>query len=123
MQVALVKSADQKLKAQRRAAEEAKRRSLAEEEKKKLEKSIPMDPLLQNTETVLQGPAGTSINRTSMEEGVAASGLDGALEGVGIGGDASSKMTFIKEFEARMLPIVKEDYPGLRLTQYKEKVF
>lgn len=123
MQVALVKSADQKLKAQRRAAEEAKRRSLAEEEKKKLEKSIPMDPLLQNTETVLQGPAGTSINRASMEEGVAASGLDGALESVGIGGDASSKMTFIKEFEARMLPIVKEDYPGLRLTQYKEKVF
>jgi hypothetical protein len=57
---------------------------LAAEEKKKLEKSIPMDPLLQNTETVLQGPVGTSINRASMEEGVAASGLDGALESVGI---------------------------------------
>jgi hypothetical protein len=126
LQDALVKGADQKLK-ERRAAEEAKRRRAAEEEQRKLDKknNFPMmDPLLQNTETMLQVPAGTSINRASMEEGIAASGLDGALESLGIGGGNanSSKMTY-KEFEERMLPVVKEDYPGLRLTQYKDKVF
>jgi hypothetical protein len=119
---ALVKNADKKLKAEKKLAaakEQETTRRLLDEQKKQAE-LIPMDPLLQNTESMLQVPAGRSINKQSMEEG-AASGLDAALASMG-GLNSTQTMTY-KEFEERMLPIVKEDYPGLRLTQYKEKVF
>lgn len=29
----------------------------------------------------------------------------------------------VQAFEERMLPEVKADYPGLKLSQYKEKIF
>ena len=125
LQDALVSSAEKKTKAKKRQEEE---KLLAEQrlQQEKLAKAaIPMDPLLQNTEQMLQVEAGRSVNKAIMEEG-ATSGLDAALQSLNVGGgatEAKSQKALYKEFEERMLPVVKEDYPGLRLTQYKEKVF
>jgi hypothetical protein len=57
-----------------------------------------------------------------------ASGLDAALDHLDISSSnnpiaATSAKALYNKFEAKMLPQVKEDYPGLRLTQYKEKVW
>jgi hypothetical protein len=60
-------------------------------------------------------------------EAEGASGLDGALQSLDIRsaapGEAKSAKALYKEFEERMLPKMKEEYPGLRLSQYKEKIF
>lgn len=119
---ALVKTADQKLKAQKRLERETK---LARETNKQTSSSlqVPLDPLLANTETMLQVEAGRSINQQSMQM-MASSGIDAALESMGLTGGVgkTSSMTY-KEYEETMLPIVKQDFPGLRLTQYREKVY
>jgi hypothetical protein len=67
---------------------------------------------------------GRQANRARME--AEASGIDAALEGMGIsspGQQAKSAKALYSQFEERMLPVVKEEFPGLRLTQYKEKVW
>lgn len=67
---------------------------------------------------------GREANIQAMEE-AAESGLDAALESFGISGgdEPKSQRALYLAFEEKMLPIVKEDHPGLRLSQYKEKIF
>jgi hypothetical protein len=90
---------------------------------------VALDPLLANTQSMLGSldgddeGMGRNANKARMEAD--ASGIDAALDTMKIktpGGATSSKALYA-EFEERMLPEVKDDYPGLRLTQYKEKVW
>ena len=125
---ALVGAADKKLKAKRQE-ERMKEQKLKEEAAKKKEAEVPMDPLLANTQTLIAGTeddlVGRSANKAAMEEN-AVSGIDGALSSLNImaGPQAATKVKgLFKAFEERMLPEVKQDYPGLKLSQYKEKVF
>ena len=91
---------------------------------------VALDPLLANTQSMIGSlidgddeGMGRNANKARMEAD--ASGIDAALDTMKIktpGGATSSKALY-NEFEERMLPEVKDDYPGLRLTQYKEKVW
>lgn len=92
-----------------------------------------LDPLLANTEQMIgvmdEEIVGRRANRAKMQEDGGASGIDAALSSLNVGGGAGGK-TIVKsakalynEFEERMLPIVKSEFPGLRLSQYKEKIW
>ena len=124
---ALVKSAEKSTRAKKRAQQEKKEaleKQLQDKQAKQVSQEV-VDPLLQNTEDMLNVEAGRSINKAIMEDG-AASGLDAALASLNVGvapTEAKSQKALYKEFEERMMPQVKEDYPGLRLSQYQEKIF
>mmetsp|Transcript_29313 Transcript_29313/g.83362 ORF Transcript_29313/g.83362 Transcript_29313/m.83362 type:complete len:251 (-) Transcript_29313:36-788(-) len=125
---ALVGAADKKVKAKRQA-DRLKEQKQKEEEAKKREEEVPIDPLLANTNMMIAGTeddmVGRAANRATMSENQA-SGIDGALESLNISAgpqNAPSAKALFKAFEERMLPEVKADYPGLKLSQYKEKVF
>lgn len=110
------KKKEAELEKKRKEEQAAKER--AEKEKKEL------DPLMQNTNLMLEGAVGREGNVQAMEETL--SGLDGALQTLNIsvpGGDVKSQRALHLAFEEKMLPIVKAEYPGLRLSQYKEKIF
>lgn len=124
---ALVKAADKNV---RKKKEEALQRKKEEELKaKEKEEVAPIDPLLQNTEDMLgdSETVGRQANKAKMNDENGASGIDAALDHLNITGSNNSLPKSAKalynEFEARMLPQVKDEYPGLRLTQYKEKVW
>jgi hypothetical protein len=126
---ALVGAADKKLK-KTKEAERLKQQKLKEAEAKKKAAEKPLDPLLANTQSMLSGTEADMIGRAANKalDANAASGIDGALQSLhlpaGGGGSAipSAKALF-KAFEEAKMPEVKEDYPGLKLSQYKEKVF
>lgn len=126
---ALQSAADKKVKKKR--AEELKKQQAITPKPKPTTSApdAPIDPLLSNTNAMIGGAGGSdegdalgvgrNANKQRMEH---TSGLDAALDTLDIGGTKPSIMTYA-EFEAKMLPVVKEDYSGLRLSQYKEKVF
>ena len=125
---ALVGAADKKVKAKRQA-ERLKEQKQKEEETKRKEAEKPLDPLLENTKNLIAGTSdelvGRAANRATMEDN-AASGIDGALDSLNISAGpqaATSAKALFKAFEERMMPEVKSDYPGLKLSQYKEKIF
>lgn len=121
---ALQKDAAKQVRLKREDLLKKKEEEDAHLNRKELEK--PMDPLLVNTESMLGPDAGRHANLQRMEDN-ATSGIDAALSHLnvsGSGGDEiKSPKALYNQFEARMLPVVKEEYPGLRLTQYKEKVW
>ena len=90
-----------------------------------------MDPLLANTEDMIRGTADDLVGRAAniaMDDEHGVSGMDGALDqmnidGGGGGGQTISAKGLFKAYEARMMMEMKEDYPGLKLSQYKEKIF
>lgn len=126
---ALVSAADKKVKMKRQDL----LKKQEEQEKKSKAEEAPLDPLLANTERMLgavdEEVVGRKANMARMEEGNVESGIDAALGSLNVsvptagGSQAKSAKALYNEFEARMLPEVKADYPGLRLTQYKEKVW
>lgn len=118
----LVKGADKKVK-KKKEEEALKKKKQEEAEKKKEQKE---DPLLANTANMIgtTEQVGREANVARMEEG--ASGIDAALQSlnVSVGGEeVKSFKALYKAFEDRMLPQVRSDYPGLRLSQLKEKVW
>jgi hypothetical protein len=125
---ALVKSGDKKFK-KAKADEIAKKKKA--EETKKAKEPVALDPLLANTESMIGtgdiGEVGRNANKLRMEAD--ASGIDAGLDALKMGSpggaksQAKSAKALYNEFEELMLPQVKDDYPGLRLTQYKEKVW
>lgn len=118
---ALQSAADKKVKKKRASQLEQKRKEEEAAKKKADEPVAPVDPLLANTLAMIDGmDSGRAANKTRMEDAMT-SGLDAALDTLKVG-STNSKAVYA-EFEAKMLPQVKVDYPGLRLTQYKEKVF
>merc|ERR1719503_17006 len=54
---------------------------------------------------------------------VEASGVDAALAALDVGAEGKEKKMTFKEFEELQLPGVKEENPGLKMSQLKEKVF
>jgi hypothetical protein len=126
---ALVKSAEKSTRAKKRAQEEMKQAELQrqlERQQAQSQQQQSLDPLLQNTQDMLDVQAGRAVNLQIAQEG-ATSGLDAGLASLSVsvpGGEATkSQKQLYKEFEQRMLPILKEDFPGLRLSQYQEKIF
>jgi hypothetical protein len=125
---ALVKSGDKKFK-KAKADEIAKKKKA--EEAKKVKEPVALDPLLANTEAMIGagdiGEVGRNANKARMEAD--ASGIDAGLDALNMKGpggaksQAKSSKALYNEFEELTLPQVKDDYPGLRLTQYKEKVW
>jgi len=82
-----------------------------------------IDPLLRNTDDMIGDDAGgRDANKARMQD-EGTSGIDAALGKLGVSEAASSAKALYKEFEAKQLPQIKEDFPGLRLTQQKEKVW
>jgi Coiled-coil domain-containing protein 124 /Oxs1 len=129
---ALVSAADKKAK-QKKAVEAAAKQKAEQEAKLKAEKlaheKASIDPLFANTEQMIGGTdddtnadVGREANKARMDL-VHTTGIDAALDHMNIGnGSTIAKVTYA-DFEARMLPVVKSENPGLRLSQYKEKVF
>lgn len=126
---ALVTGAEKKMKAKKQAEREKAEKVKAEQAKKKEEDAKPMDPLLANTEDMIRGTTNDLVGRNAnkaLDEEHAASGIDGALSALNVSGGpaaAQSSKALFKAYEERMLPEVKADYPGLKLSQYKEKIF
>ena len=129
---ALVSGAEKKVKAKKKAdlAKAEKLKALQQQTKKKDEE--PMDPLLANTEGMIGATSNDLVGRAAnkaLDEENAASGIDGALDSlhvsVGTGGTGihNSAKGLFKAYEARMMSEMKEDYPGLKLSQIKEKIF
>jgi Coiled-coil domain-containing protein 124 /Oxs1 len=126
---ALVSGAEKKMKAKKQEERE-KAEKLKLEQTKKKEEDVPMDPLLANTEDMIRGTADDLVGRAAnkaLDEENAASGIDGALDTLNISGGAAtsapSAKALYKAFEERMMPEMKADYPGLKLSQYKDKIF
>lgn len=119
---ALVSEAEKKQKAKAK-----KKLELAQAQKLRAEASLK-----KKDEGVIRGGisddvlVGRAANKALDEEN-AASGIDGALGALSIstgGGDSNtSAKGLFKAYEARMMPTMKEEYPGLKLSQYKEKIF
>lgn len=134
---ALVSAADKKAK-KKKAAEQLAQQQREQQERashaKKQTEQQAMDPLLANTEQMIGAVlddndnegfhGGRRANQARMEE-TAASGLEAGLESlnVSVGPKLVSAKALYSAFEERMLPQVKADHPGLRLSQYKEKVW
>lgn len=72
------------------------------------------------TEVVPQPKLEANTNR--IEEVVDVSGIDAALSALDVGGEKKSKMTYA-EFEARELENIKQENPGLKMSQAKERCF
>ena len=126
---ALQKDADKKV---RKRKEDALLKKKQQTKTPEPASTAPTDPLLANTARMIgvvdeeETMVGRQANVASMEVG--ASGIDAALGSLNMSSSsppkaATSAKALYAEFEARMLPQVKEYYPGLRLTQYKEKVW
>ena len=123
---ALVSAADKKVKKQKALEREKKEKEAAKapvqpKEEKKL------DPLLANTESMMINDelVGRDANKARMQE-EGASGIDEALSVLNVGGDGvtlKSAKALYNAFEERMMPAIKEENPGLRMTQYKEKIW
>lgn len=125
---ALVSGAEKKQKAKKRAELAKAEKLKAEAAKKKAEAEKPKDPLLANTEGMIRGTEDDLVGRAAnkaLDEEHAGSGIDGALDAMNIGGGgtALSSKALFKAYEERMMSQMKEDYPGLKLSQYKEKIF
>ncbi|KAG7353613.1 coiled-coil domain containing protein [Nitzschia inconspicua] len=126
---ALVSGAEKKMKAKKQAEREKAEQEKQEQAKRK-EEEKPMDPLLANTEDMIRGTTDDLVGRAAnkaLDEENAVSGIDGALETLNIsaGGPAAapSAKALYKSFEERLMPEMKKDYPGLKLSQYKDKIF
>jgi len=123
---ALVSGAEKKQKTKKKA-ELDKGEKLKAEAAKKKKGEKPMDPLLANTEGMIRGTDDDLVGRAANKalDGNAASGIDGALDSmhIGGGGPVTSAKGLFKAYEERTMRQMKEDYPGLKLSQYKEKTF
>jgi hypothetical protein len=126
---ALVGAAEKKVKAKRQADKLKEQKQREEEAKRKEAAEEPLDPLFANTNQMIAGTedgmVGKAANRAMMSENQA-TGIDGALSSLNVSAGpqtAPKAKALFKAFEERMLPEVKADYPGLKLSQYKEKVF
>ncbi len=141
---ALVGDADKKVK----AAKRAERLKREKEERLRMERERKMadeegrgktpqsqDPLMANTDAMIGNSLAMAENgqqlNASLEKGeIDASGIDSALKSmsVGTGGrdddHPEKRMKALhKAFEERMMPEMKQQYPGLKRSQYLEKIF
>lgn len=130
LEAALVGDADKKAKEKKRAERLKREKEERERMEKMKEEVIPQDPLLANTDAMI----GNSLNadggmlNISLEKGdIQASGIDSALSAMSVskGDDHPEKRmkALHKAFEERMMPEMRKEFPGLKRSQYQEKIF
>lgn len=132
----LPSQAKEKKKLERIKREKEKTAEIERQLKAK-EDQAKRDPLLANTEAmigVIDGidqntdePTGRQANVASMGD-LQASGLDSALNAMSVnGGDdrhpEKRMKAAYKAYEEKMMPEIKETYPGLKRQQYLDKIF
>ncbi len=142
LEEALVGDAEKKAKEKKKAERIKKEREAqmaAERERLAKEEQAKMDPLLANTDAMIgaDGPGdggnvlvavGRAANVASMSD-VQASGLDSALSALSVGGSGDDKhpekrmKAAYKAYEEKMMPEMKQQYPGLKRQQYLDKIF
>jgi hypothetical protein len=124
---ALVGAADKKVKAKQQSERLRQEKLKQEQAKKKEKEETPLDPLLANTEMMIAGTEDQLVGRAAnkaLDGGF--SGIDGALETLNVSSGpaaVTSGKALYKAFEERNLAELKEDYPHLKLSQYKDKIF
>lgn len=137
---ALVGDAEKKSK-EKKKAERIKREkaaaAAAEKERKAKEEQAKMDPLMANTNAMIGmgmdgeedigGSVGRAANVASMAE-LDATGMDSALNALSVsGGDdrhpEKRRKAAYKAYEEKMMPEMKQQYPGLKRQQYLDKIF
>lgn len=127
---ALQSAADKKSKKKKADQLANKQKQEAAAKSKESEAPLsPADPLLANTEQMIGNEndaqkVGRDANKARMEA-AGNSGIEAALDSLNVTSTTpvKSAKALYAEFEERMMPQVKEDYPGLRLSQYKEKIY
>lgn len=121
----------ERIKREREAAAKAERERVNVEQKAK-------DPLLANTDSMIGdfdeddnyigGAVGRAANVASMAE-VQASGVDSAISALSIGGGGDDRhpekrvKAAYKAYQEKMMPEMKQQYPGLKRQQYLDKIF
>lgn len=129
LEEALVGDAEKKAKATKKAErlrKEREERLRLEKEKQKTTESSNIDPLFRNTEAMLEGAVEDNNLNVALQDG--SSGIDAALDSLSIEKQddkhPEKRMKALhKAFEERMIPQLKVEHPGLRLSQLKERVF
>jgi hypothetical protein len=140
---ALVGDAEKKLKEKKRLERLKKEREAAaamEHERKAKEELAKRDPLLANTDAMI----GNMIDEEGMEGGdavgraanvasmadIQASGVDAAISAMSLGGGGEEDKhpekrmkAAYKAYEEKMMPEMKQQYPGLKRQQYLDKIF
>ena len=134
---ALVGDAEKKLKEQKRLERLKKEReALAAMEHDRKAKG---DPLLANTDAMIGNmldgdgmegdvTVGRAANLASMAD-IQASGVDAAISAMTLRGEEDNKhpekrmKAAYKAYEEKMMPEMKQQYPGLKRQQYLDKVF
>lgn len=131
LEATLQGDADKKAKAEKKAArlkKEAEERLRIERLKKQSE-GTPQDPLLANTDSMIGNSLAVDgkLNESLEKGDVDASGIDSALNAMSVSKDdehPEKRMKALhKAFEERMMSEMKQDYPGLKRSQYQEKIF
>ena len=134
LEESLVSSADKKTKkvaAVKRQKEREAELAKKKKEEEKLKQQQQVDPLFANTSAMIgnmddeDDMVGRKLNKAIEGD---ASGIDAALGALSVGGAADAHpekrmKAAYRTYEEKMLPVVKANFPGLRLTQYKEKIF
>jgi len=143
----LIGDAEKKTKEKKRSERikrEREAKAAAERERKANEDRLKKDPLLANTDAMLgmegadeEGGAGAggpmAVGRAANVASMAnlqASGLDSALSAMSVaGGDVDERhpekrrKAAYKAYEEKMMPEMKEQYPGMKRQQYLDKIF
>jgi len=124
----LVGDAEKKAKATKkteRVRKEREERLRLEKEKQKATEVKNRDPLLRNTDAMIEG----GIQGGNAKDGLGSSGIDAALGSLSMGKQEKDRnpekrmKALHMEFQDRMMAEMKSDYPGLRMSQYKERIF
>jgi len=130
----LIGDAEKKTKEKKRLERIKKEResaAQAERDRRAKEEQASKDPLLANTDSMINlsddAPVGRAANVQSMARANAA-GLDGALSAISVsGGDdrhpEKRMKAQYKAYEENMMPVVKQQYPGLKRQQYLDKIY
>eukprot|EP00581_Thalassiosira_minuscula_P006925 CAMPEP_0183703172 /NCGR_PEP_ID=MMETSP0737-20130205/1014_1 /TAXON_ID=385413 /ORGANISM="Thalassiosira miniscula, Strain CCMP1093" /LENGTH=268 /DNA_ID=CAMNT_0025929887 /DNA_START=57 /DNA_END=863 /DNA_ORIENTATION=- len=142
----LIGDAEKKTKEKKkmeRIKKEREAAAAAERERKAKEEQAKRDPLLANTDAMIGaamdgdddgGLGGVAVGRAANVASMAdlhASGLDSALSAMSVGGGAGGDdrhpekrmKAAYKAYEEKMMPEMKQQYPGLKRQQYLDKIF
>lgn len=132
LEAALVGDADKKAKEKKRVERLKREKEEREriEKTRKQEEVIPQDPLLANTNAMIGNSLyadGGTLNICLEKGDIQASGIDSALSAMSVskGDDHPEKRmkALHKAFEERMMPEMRKEFPGLKRSQYQEKIF
>ena len=138
---ALVGDAEKKLKEKKRLERLKKERealAAMEHDRKAKEELAKRDPLLANTDAMIGNmldgdgmegdvTVGRAANLASMAD-IQASGVDAAISAMTLRGEEDNKhpekrmKAAYKAYEEKMMPEMKQQYPGLKRQQYLDKI-